>query len=60
LSCNNNFARAILAVPPLDHCRALFKEWIPSSANEPDLLKYIEAYFESCRTMDEDREEEKD
>jgi hypothetical protein len=58
LSCNNNFARAISAVLPLDHCGALFKEWIPIAANEIDWLNYIEAYFETCRTMDEDRDEE--
>jgi hypothetical protein len=54
LSCNNSFARAISAVLPLDHDGALFKEWIPSAANETDWLNYTEAYFETCRTMDTD------
>ncbi len=61
LSCNNNFARAISAILPdiQSGDKALpFKEWIPIVLNEPEWLYYINAYFESCKTIDEDRDDE--
>jgi hypothetical protein len=61
LSCNNNFARAISAILPDNQSgdKGLpFKEWIPIALNEPEWLNYINAYFESCKTIDEDRDDE--
>jgi len=63
LSCNNNFAKAISAVVPgiqSEHQGLLFKDWIPLALNESDWLNTINAYFESCKIIDEDCEEEKD
>ncbi len=56
LSCNNNFAKAISAVVlgiQSKHQGLLFKDWIPLALNESDWLNTINAYFESCKTIDE-------
>jgi len=63
LSCNNNFAKQISAVVPSiqsEHQGLLFKDWIPLAINKSDWLNTGNAYFESCKTIDEDCEEEKD
>ena len=63
LSWKNNFSKAISAVVPCihsEHQGLLFKNWIPLALNESDWLNTINAYFESCKTIDEDRKEEKD
>jgi hypothetical protein len=61
LSCNNNFARAITAVIPdtqLESQGLLFKKWIPIAINKEKWMEYIEAYFEACKTIDEERDED--
>jgi hypothetical protein len=60
LSCNNNFARAVSAIIrniQSEDQGLLFKDWI-LLVNESEWLNSINAYFESCKTMDEDREKE--
>jgi hypothetical protein len=48
LSCNNYFAKAVLAVVPgiqSKHQGLLFKDWIPLALNESDWLNTINAYL---------------
>ena len=61
LSCNNNFARAISAVTlnALPESQALlFREWMPLALDENEWMNLINKYFESCKTINEDREDE--
>ena len=61
LSCNNNFARAVSAIVPniqSENRGLLFKDWIPLALNESEWLNSVNAYFESCKTMEEDHEKE--
>ncbi len=61
LSCNNNFAKAVSAVVPnstLKNQGLLFKEWIPLAMTESEWLEYVNAYFDACKTIDEERDEE--
>jgi hypothetical protein len=61
LSCNNNFARAVSAIVPniqSENRGLLFKDWIPLALSESEWLNSVNAYFESCKTVDEDREKE--
>ncbi len=60
LSYNNNFMRAISAIIPKAQSEKqglLFKEWIPLALIEPEWLNLINAYFESCKTTDKDKED---
>jgi hypothetical protein len=57
LSCNNNFARAICAVIPniqSEHQGLLFRDWLPLTLDESEWLNVINAYFDACKTIDED------
>jgi hypothetical protein len=59
LTCNNNFLKAINAILPeetLSSKQGLFKEWIPLAKEEAVWTDYIERYFESNKTMDDERE----
>ena len=61
LSCNNNFARAISAVTlnALPESQdLLFREWMPLALDENEWMNLINKYFESCKTINEDREDE--
>ena len=52
--------RAISAIIPKAQSEKqglLFKEWIPLALIEPEWLNLINAYFESCKTTDEDKED---
>jgi hypothetical protein len=60
LSCNNNFAHAITAILPDAHLERQglpFKKWIPLASDEKTWKDYINAYFEACKTTDEERED---
>ena len=56
LTCNNNFVNSIKKILPpgkiLSNKQALLREWIPLAKDENNWLTYIDAYFESCRSMD--------
>ncbi len=63
LSCNNNFARAISAVIPDTQSEKQglpFKDWIPLALGEKIWLNYVNAYFDECRTIDEERDDEQE
>jgi hypothetical protein len=60
LSCNNNLARAITAILPstqLENQGLHFKKWIPITVDEEVWMNYIEAYFKTCKTTDEEQED---
>ncbi len=60
-SLNSNYMLFHYAVIPNiqseDHS-LLFKDWVPSALNESKWLNSIHVYFESCKTMEEDCENE--
>ncbi len=60
ISYINSFERAITAVVhiPLENQSLLFKEWITITVDETEWLNYIDAYFESCKTTDEEWEDD--
>ncbi len=43
---------------PLSSKQALLKEWIPQAKDEANWKSYIDAYFESCRNIEDDEEED--
>jgi hypothetical protein len=55
-TCNNNFATSIQKILPLERApinkQALLREWIPLAKDEPIWMQYIDDYFESCRNID--------
>ena len=55
-TCNNNFADSIQKILPLEKAllnkQALLREWIPLAKDEPIWIQYIDDYFESCRNID--------
>jgi hypothetical protein len=60
LSCNNNFAQAVSMVAPnipQENQNLLFRDWIPLALDENEWLSLVNKYFESCRTIDENRED---
>jgi hypothetical protein len=60
LSCNNNFAKAIAAVlsdTEQPNQGLLFRDWIPLTLDEKECLNRVEEYFESCKTTDEERDD---
>jgi hypothetical protein len=53
LPCNNHFARAVTAVfpnLPRENQGLLFKDWISIALGKKEWMKYIDAYFEACKT----------
>jgi hypothetical protein len=42
-----------------EHQGLLIKDWIPLALNKSDWLNNVNAYFECCKTIDKDHEEEK-
>ncbi len=58
-SCNNNFAQAVSMVALnilQENQNLLFRDWIPLALDENEWLNLVNKYFESCRTIDENRE----
>ncbi len=57
--CNKNFARVITAIfPNLSQENLLFKDWIPIALDDREWIEYIDVYFEACKTLNEEWEDE--
>jgi hypothetical protein len=61
LSYNNNFTRATSATifnTQPESKGIFFREWTPLALDEKVWLNFINAYFDECRTIDKDCDDE--
>jgi hypothetical protein len=60
LTCNNNYAKTMLLreCQPLSSRQAPLKEWLPIAKEESLWKSKIDVYFEACRTIESDDEDE--
>mmetsp|Transcript_1493 Transcript_1493/g.2313 ORF Transcript_1493/g.2313 Transcript_1493/m.2313 type:complete len:881 (+) Transcript_1493:452-3094(+) len=56
LTCNNNFANSIKKILPTNKVtlnkQAILREWMPLAKDQSSWLQFIDEYFESCRNID--------
>jgi hypothetical protein len=61
-TCNNHFAKVINEILPptcaLSNNNAPLKDWLPIAKDEANWQHYIDEYFNSCRTINEDENDD--
>ena len=61
-TCNNHFVKVINEILPstcaLSNNSAPLKDWLPIAKDEANWQHYIDEYFNSCRTINEDENDD--